>query len=520
MKKFGKFGAKRLAMATAVFLALGTLVATPALAVECTVAAPVTFGMSGTTLTGAEGAGCVGVVDTVTVTGTGLVTFNLGPTDFINSEGVEIEFVIDSTSTTIEINGTDGKDEIDMDHNGIDLNDAGSEEIVTQTDTANFQTTSGSGLQSVTVNLGGGNDVFFASGVGADFPLPLLINGDAGRDIIDGGDGPDVVNGGADSDNIEGGDGNDIVNGDAGNDTLNADNDPDGADALNGGPGRDRVDYSARTNPIGITVSPTAAAGPGNDGEFCPTAPLGETCESDNVAEVERIDGGDGGDVIDASAYNTADAPRVFLFGFAGADTLTGGNANDQLYGGTNPTDTTDELNGGPGNDRLDGGTGNDIENGGTGNDTFVQGTANNGADDLNGGANADGNDTVKYRGRSTPVILTLGGTGGQGGTEGDSYTDIERAIGGSAADQLTGDGTDNILLGQGGNDTLKGLAGDDILKGGSGADTLEGGAGDDELFGQSGRDRLDGGGGTDFGNGGTGSDKQCASLETKKSCP
>ena len=56
----------------------------------------------------------------------------------------------------------------------------------------------------------------------------------------------------------------------------------------------------------------------------------------------------------------------------------------------------------------------------------------------------------------------------------------IENAIGGSAADTITGNSLDNAIEGRGGNDTLNGGTGDDALTGGAGDDTIDGGVGTD----------------------------------------
>ena len=56
----------------------------------------------------------------------------------------------------------------------------------------------------------------------------------------------------------------------------------------------------------------------------------------------------------------------------------------------------------------------------------------------------------------------------------------IENAIGGSAADTITGNSLDNAIEGRGGNDTLDGGTGNDALTGGMGDDTIDGGAGTD----------------------------------------
>ncbi|MCK9395813.1 MAG: hypothetical protein M0Q44_09510, partial [Methylobacter sp.] len=64
--------------------------------------------------------------------------------------------------------------------------------------------------------------------------------------------------------------------------------------------------------------------------------------------------------------------------------------------------------------------------------------------------------------------------------------------------DQLTGDGSDEVIAGWGGND---------LIYGGGGNDSLLGGEGNDALYGQDGNDTLDGGLGNDLLDGGAGND-------------
>jgi Ca2+-binding RTX toxin-like protein len=79
-----------------------------------------------------------------------------------------------------------------------------------------------------------------------------------------------------------------------------------------------------------------------------------------------------------------------------------------------------------------------------------------------------DGIDTVDYSYSRAAITIDLR-SGGIGGTaEGDRYTGIERAIGTSFNDSITGTDDDN---------RLSGLAGDDSIFGGGGNDTLISGA-------------------------------------------
>ncbi len=58
----------------------------------------------------------------------------------------------------------------------------------------------------------------------------------------------------------------------------------------------------------------------------------------------------------------------------------------------------------------------------------------------------------------------------------------IENAIGGAAADRITGNQAGNSLTGGLGNDTLNGLQGNDTLTGGAGSDYMDGGDGNDSV--------------------------------------
>lgn len=86
----------------------------------------------------------------------------------------------------------------------------------------------------------------------------------------------------------------------------------------------------------------------------------------------------------------------------------------------------------------------------------------------------------------------------------------IERALGGSGNDTLTGNDADNLLAGNGGDDLARGDDGDDTLRGNAGADSLYGGDGNDTIWagsGDAGEDLMDGGAGSDVIGGGAGND-------------
>jgi Ca2+-binding RTX toxin-like protein len=219
-----------------------------------------------------------------------------------------------------------------------------------------------------------------------------------------------------------------------------------------------------------------------------------------SVSESVLARGGDGDDLLRGGAASDE------LLGAAGKDTLDGGPGAvaDQLSGGGG-TDTVDysartkgvvvilsgtagdgeageqdsvgpdveNALGGSGDDRLSG-TGGPNALAGHGGDDSLQ--ADKGADTLNGGG---GRDQVLYTGRTNPVTVTLDGVANDGAPgENDAIVDVQDVAGGSGADTLVGNGSDNELIGAPGNDTLRGLGGDDRVLGNAGTDVLDGGAG------------------------------------------
>ena len=92
----------------------------------------------------------------------------------------------------------------------------------------------------------------------------------------------------------------------------------------------------------------------------------------------------------------------------------------------------------------------------------------------------------------------------------------MNSAVGGSVADNLSGSTDNDYMQGLGGNDSISGLSGNDVIEGGdgndlvngqSGADNLLGGEGDDQLSGGDDGDQLRGGNGNDSLDGGNGND-------------
>jgi Ca2+-binding RTX toxin-like protein len=207
---------------------------------------------------------------------------------------------------------------------------AGSDWLDFTSESANISFTNDT-TKAFEVILGGsGNDTLSNGSVSA----AVSIWGFGGNDTISGGSGNDHLIGGDGNDTITGGDGNDTLAGNSGNDSLagNGGDDYMGADEsdvssqLVGGAGYDILDFQAATSGVSFTNTTTTAF-----------------------------------EVIYGSSYNDtlsngSVAASVFIVGFGGNDTLTGGSGADTLNGG----DGDDTLTGGTGADAFDGGNGTD----------------------------------------------------------------------------------------------------------------------------------------------------------------
>jgi Ca2+-binding RTX toxin-like protein len=255
----------------------------------------------------------------------------------------------------------------------------------------------------------------------------------------------------------------------------------------------------------------------------------------DNIAGGQgndEIHGGDGNDFIHEFAFN-------FPFGIhtGGNDTFFGGGGDDILEG----LDGNDFLDGGDDDDEIRGGTGDDTLIGGDGDDLLTEtrlDDANNGDDDLRGGAGFDtlrsgvGDDTLdggadddSLNGGSGADLM-FGGAGADvidGGDLSANAFDSLVVLGGmsrATADALiaqlnAGDtAAYNLLVGPididlertvqiGGHaegdrligiENVRGTLRADVLRGDDKANVLEGGIGSDTLEGRGGADVLNGG--------------------------
>ena len=262
----------------------------------------------------------------------------------------------------------------------------------------------------------------------------------------------ETLSGTSGADVICGGGGNDRLIGGRGADVLRGEDGSDtligraGADVFEGGAGIDTASYGESSAAVTVSIGDGANDGTAGEGD-------------DVQADVERVKGG------------------------SGDDDLTGDGGPNRLQG--------DE-----GIDQLDGGGGDDVLFGGPDADVFIGGI---------------GRDIADYSARSAALTVTIGAGAddGEAGEGDDVQTDVEVVRGGSAGDQLTGDGGANVLYGFGGGDDLDGAGGDDTLYGMGGADTFTGGTGTDMVNyrGQTSSVTASIGGGADDGTTGEGDD-------------
>ncbi|MDO5609336.1 MAG: calcium-binding protein, partial [Pseudomonadota bacterium] len=311
--------------------------------------------------------------------------------------------------------------------------------------------------------------------------------GEAGNDVINGGNGNDLLDGGDDDDVIAGGGGHDVIFGGQGADQLAGN---DGNDRIEGGEGADTL--------IGGAGDDVLLGGAGDDLLIGDAHDVSHASDGNDV-----LMGGDGNDKVIGRGGND------LLLGGAGDDLMTGDDGDDRLLG----EDGDDELQGGNGDDVIDGGSGSDRLFGDAGNDVLYGG---DGADELQGGDGDDhleggkGHDTL-FGDAGRDVLI-----GGEGNDKLYGGADDDRLSGGNGDDELAGDDGADLLEGGSGNDTLDGGAGNDILYGDDGDDTIDGdegddliyaGSGDDDVYGGEGNDRIYGGDGSDAINGAEGDD-------------
>lgn len=177
---------------------------------------------------------------------------------------------------------------------------------------------------------------------------------------------------------------------------------------------------------------------------------------------------GEGDDLMDNQGGTVVG--KVFLE--EGNDTFLGSSGSDWVHDGAG----FDEIDTGAGNDTI----------------TVISDSQ---SDTIDGGA---GTDTLSLANSAGVIVDLTTGQARATASAADYFTGIERVIGGSGGDRITGDALANTFHGEAGNDVLIGGAGDDRLFGGLGINVLNGGDGNDRLMGSGGRDSMAGGNGND----------------------
>ena len=428
------------------------------------------------------------------------------------------------------------------------------------------------GKNGGTYKGGAGNDQLYG-GAGDD-----CLNGDDGNDILYGGTGNDKLTGGAGKDTFvySEGDGNDIIYDYSEEDILNIKKGsitktelPNGTQDVSFTVGTGKItlkgaaekginivdsdgSYKVWGNtPLGNAISLGADfKGTLDVNNYFPTVSYIDarnTTQAVNVKgnaqdnDIRASDyggsywGGDGDDEILGNSKE-----KLWLYGEAGNDHLTGGINDDELYGG----DGNDNLRGSDGNDKLYGDDGDDKLYGGSGNDELYGGSGN----DIFGFTNySKGNSTIYDYTQSEDIIdisrnpftkteivnnkdvrftLSCGGSvtlkdaqekkitihdyfygnytvskqaitmesNFKGTMDAMIFLPTVQMIDGSLATEnliIKGNSRNNTIYGGSGNDEINGLGGTDTIYGMNGNDTIYSENGSGKIYGGSGNDTI-----------------------------
>ncbi len=346
---------------------------------------------------------------------------------------------------TAEINGGGGGETFTVTANGARVR-------FDRIDPAPFSIDAGT-MESIVLNMGGGDDAFRALGNIAAL-VSLLVDGGAGNDTILGGNGADLLIGGDGDDFVDGQQGNDVALLGAGDDTFQWDP-GDGSDVVEGQDGTDRLLF----NGSAASEIMTAAA---NGGRVLFTRNLGNI-----VMDLDDVE------ILDVNALGGADT--IIVEDLTGTDLATVNVSLAGVLGGTAGDAAADVV--------VAEATGNAdvVELFGAGTSLALLGLAAQ----LNVTGSEGANDSL--------VVNLLGGD--------DSFTATTLAAGitrltidaGAGNDTVLGSQGADVVLGGDGEDFVFGDNGDDIALLGAGDDVFQWDPGDgsDVVEGQDGTDTL-----------------------------
>jgi Ca2+-binding RTX toxin-like protein len=368
----------------------------------------------------------------------------------IDLSGTPGSGVGDGAADTVIVNGTAGKDTVQVTGSGSSVSVAGLSALVTIAGAEGAN-------DSLVINTLGGDDVITAAGLPAG-TVQLTIDGGAGNDTITGSDGNDTLIGGDGNDTVTGGRGNDVALLGNGNDTFIW-NPGDGSDTVEGQAGTDtlvfngsnaseNIDISANGGRVrffrdvgnvtmdlnGIEHIQFAALGGAdnivvndltgtdvNQVAIDLAGTLGGTA-GDGAADTVTVNGTAGDDHISvvssgssvlvkglaaqvSIAHPEGANDSLVINGLAGNDTIDASGLKAGLVSLTiNGGDGNDTIKGSAGDDTVIGGRGNDTTFLGAGNDTFVW-NPGDGSDVVEGQA---GNDTLLFNGANVAENINI----------------------------------------------------------------------------------------------------------------
>ncbi len=350
----------------------------------------------------------------------------------IGNGATQITITDDGLQTFLDHNGSSFRITLDGVYSDADL-DLLFGEITNGTSSS--ETIIGGDLGNI-INTEGGND-FIESGDGDD-----LVRLGSGRDTINAGAGDDTISGASQSDVINGETGNDSLIGGSSNDFIDGGDD---ADILEGGSDDDVFIFSD------ITHSTTTTSDRITDYTINEDSILISDASITDISQLTITDDGSQTFIDHNSSsfsitldgvFTASDLDLLFgdvYYGTTSSDTIIGGNFGDLID--VSAFSSADSIDGGGGNDLIYSGAGSDTVDGGAGNDTI---TATSQGDNINGGDGDDqitsGNDDDTIDGGAGQDTLT-------GGDDEDTFVFSQSTAGND--DHITdfGDGNDVFAL-------------------------------------------------------------------------